>query len=58
MYLVGRNFYSRFLPQARAAAGDRSVALVDAQLTGDHHQWLTDPAAGNPILGSSAAEAP
>ena len=64
MYLVGRNFYSRFLPQARAAAGDRSAALVDAQLTGDHHQWLTDPAAGNPILGidiplgTDALEAP
>ncbi len=31
MYLVGRNFYSRFLPEARAAAGERAAELVEVQ---------------------------
>jgi len=52
MYLVGRNFYSRFLPEARAIAGDRAAELVDAHLeTGGHHRWLDDPRQANPILG-------
>jgi hypothetical protein len=52
MYLVGRNFYSRFLPEARAVAGDQAAAIVDARLeNSEHHAWLADPAAHNPILG-------
>ena len=51
MYLVGRNFYSRFLPQARVLAGDQAAELVDAHLSGDGHQWLADPRQRNPILG-------
>jgi hypothetical protein len=52
MYLVGRNFYSRFLPEARAIAGDQAAEIVDAVL-GDstHHGWLADTSASNPILG-------
>lgn len=52
MYLVGRNFYSRFLPAARAAAGDLAAEIVDARINaGDAHAWLGRPQAGNPILG-------
>jgi len=52
MYLVGRNFYSRFLPEARAVAGDQAAAIVDARLeNSEHHAWLADPSAHNPILG-------
>jgi len=52
MYLVGRNFYSRFLPEARAVAGERAPELVDAQLAdGGRHAWLSQPQATNPILG-------
>jgi hypothetical protein len=52
MYLVGRNFYSRFLPEARAVAGDQAARLVDALLAdADHHGWLANPQQANPILG-------
>ncbi|MBK1649667.1 multiheme c-type cytochrome [Rhabdochromatium marinum] len=52
MYLVGRNFYSRFLPQARAVAGEAAGELIDPVLEASaHHQWLAQPEAANPILG-------
>ena len=52
MYLVGRNFYSRFLPEARAIAGERAAELVDARLAdGGQHAWLSQPQQHNPILG-------
>ncbi|MCF7990570.1 MAG: hypothetical protein K9M02_09015 [Thiohalocapsa sp.] len=52
MYLVGRNFYARFLPEARAVAGERAAQLVDARIgDSEHHAWLSRPAEHNPILG-------
>jgi hydroxylamine dehydrogenase len=51
MYLVGRNFYGRFLPDARAFAGADAKSVVDAHLAGEGHQWLAEPDAVNPILG-------
>ncbi len=54
MYLVGRNFYSRFLPEARAVAGAAAAELIDPVLAAsEHHRWLLDPDAANPILGWS-----
>ncbi|AFL73306.1 multiheme c-type cytochrome [Thiocystis violascens] len=57
MYLVGRNFYARFLPEARAVAGARAAELVEAHLT-DHeqHQWLNRPDQSSTILGFGAGE--
>jgi len=58
MYLVGRNFYSRFLPQARTVAGARAAELVDAVLANNpHHAWLSPSQHTNPILGWPPAEA-
>lgn len=52
MYVVGRSFYARFLPEARAVAGAKSPVLVDAVLAEDAaHQWLRDPGQSSPILG-------
>ena len=52
MYLVGRNFYSRFLPEARRVAGAQSAPIVDALLNeSEHHAWLARPEDSNPILG-------
>jgi hypothetical protein len=56
MYLVGRNFYGRFLPEARALAGDEAADLVDAHLSGDGHQWLTRREVSSPILGFPVPE--
>jgi hypothetical protein len=59
MYLVGRNFYSRFLPEARAVAGAEASAIVDARLQqGRHHAWLADTEKANPILGYLPAPVP
>jgi hydroxylamine dehydrogenase len=58
MYLVGRNFYSRFLPQVREAAGPEAQAIIDRHVTGaDQHQWLKQPQQANPILGFGKQEA-
>lgn len=60
MYLVGRNFYSRFLPQARSAAGERATELIDPILaSGGGHDWLKATDQTSPILGYQppAAEA-
>lgn len=52
MYLVGRNFYSHFLPQAREVAGARAAGLIDPILAEtEHHRWLQQSEAANPILG-------
>ena len=52
MYMVGRNFYSRFLPQVREVAGAEAEALIEQHVTGDaRHQWLKHPEKANPILG-------
>jgi hydroxylamine dehydrogenase len=52
MYVVGRNFYARFLPEARTIAGERADELVDAVIGAvDSHQWLNDPGQSSPILG-------
>lgn len=54
MYVVGRNFYGRFLPEARAIAGDQAAEIVDAKLSGDAHAWLGNPDQASPILGFPA----
>ena len=56
MYLVGRNFYGRFLPEARAVAADQAAAVVDAHLSGDGHRWLADGSQSSTILGFPAPE--
>jgi hypothetical protein len=56
MYLVGRNFYGRFLPEARALAGDQADQIVDAHLQGAGHQWLGDSGYSSSILGFPVAE--
>ncbi len=61
MYLVGRNFYSRFLPQAREVAGEQAAEIIDPVLAASgRHEWLNETAQGNPILGwmPPQAEAP
>jgi len=53
MYVVGRNFYSKFLPQVREVAGEeKGNALIEKYvLSLPDHQWLKEPDKGNPILG-------
>ncbi|MBK1703820.1 hypothetical protein CKO40_04490 [Halochromatium glycolicum] len=59
MYLVGRNFYSRFLPEARAVAGDQAAAIIDPVLAeSGKHEWLDAPSQANPILGWMPPPAP
>ena len=52
LYVVGRNFYARFLPQVREVAGEAAAAMIERHL-GDAagHQWLKAPNRGSPILG-------
>lgn len=58
MYVVGRNFYARFLPEARAIAGGRADELVDAVIGAvESHQWLNDPGQTSAILGFAREEA-
>ncbi|MFE8032417.1 multiheme c-type cytochrome [Thiohalocapsa marina] len=58
MYLVGRNFYARFLVAARALAGEQADALVDSVLSAsEHHRWLDDPDQASAILGFMGGEA-
>jgi len=57
MYLVGRNFYSRFLPQVREIAGAEADDIIGRHVTsGEGHQWLQDPNRPNPILGFGVVE--
>ena len=53
MYLVGRNFYARFLPQVRELAGEEVAAeIISQQVTArEPHRWLENPQVTNPILG-------
>jgi hypothetical protein len=53
MYLVGRNFYSHFLPQVKEVAGkEKGDELVQKYVnSSDHHQWRKHPQKINPILG-------
>ena len=53
MYLVSRNFYSKFLPQVKAVAGAEGDALIQKYVKDveEHHGWLGKPEKGNPILG-------
>ncbi|MCM8854670.1 MAG: hypothetical protein LC541_16930 [Candidatus Thiodiazotropha sp.] len=53
MYLVGRNFYARFLPQVEMVAGkEMAKALIEEHVKSlDHHQWMDKPQKANPILG-------
>ena len=58
MYLVGRNFYARFLPEARAAAGEHADELVEAVLRANgQHEWLDQPDQMSSILGFAPQEA-
>ena len=60
MYLVGRNFYARFLPEVQAVAGEeRGKALIDEHVRDlSHHEWLKQPQYINPILGYGQGETP
>jgi hypothetical protein len=58
MYLVGRNFYSRFLPQVKQTAGDQAEAIIQRHLSeAEGHDWLQRPDRANPILGYRPPEA-
>jgi hydroxylamine dehydrogenase len=57
MYVVGRNFYSRFLPQVRQLAGAQAQELIERHLSAaSGHEWLAQPQRTNPILGYPAPE--
>lgn len=57
MYMVGRNFYSRFLPQVREVAGVDAEAIIERHLgASEQHRWLQSPNAQSPILGVGAPE--
>ncbi len=59
MYLVSRNFYGKFLPEARQAAGAAAQAILDRHLTPDAgHEWLSHPGQTNPILGFGGSYGP
>lgn len=53
MYLVGRNFYTHFLPQVKQIAGkERADELIQKIIgSSEHHQWMKQPQKTNPILG-------
>ncbi len=53
MYQVGRNFYSKFLPQVREVAGKEADALIQQHVKDDkeNHGWLDQPNKLSPILG-------
>ncbi|MET0026218.1 MAG: multiheme c-type cytochrome [Candidatus Thiodiazotropha sp.] len=53
MYLVGRNFYARFIPQLKSVAGeDRAQALLELHVLNlPEHEWMKQPRVGSPILG-------
>jgi hypothetical protein len=57
MYLVGRNFYARFIPEARAVAGEHADELVNSLLrSNDQHDWLQQPDQSSAILGFGRPE--
>lgn len=52
MYVVGRNFYSRFLPQVKDVAGDQAEALIERHLDeAVGHDWRSEPNQASSILG-------
>jgi hypothetical protein len=53
MYQVGRNFYSRFLPQLEKIAGKQKAdELIQAYVRSiEHHQWTEQTKQTSPILG-------
>jgi hypothetical protein len=53
MYLVGKNFYARFLPELEKVAGKEKAQQMIAEHVRpvNHHQWLNHPQKSNPILG-------
>jgi hypothetical protein len=53
LYLVSRNFYSKFLPQVRQVAGEQADALIKQHVQDNeaHHGWLNRPDKASPILG-------
>lgn len=55
LYLVGRNFYSKFLPEVRKVGGSLGEQLITEHVTSNqlHHGWLSRPEVSNPILGYS-----
>ena len=56
MYVVGRNFYSRFVPQLRAVAGSQADDIIERHLGSvAQHAWLKAPDKGSPILGLGTA---
>jgi hypothetical protein len=57
MYVVGRNFYGKFLPEVRGVAGAQADALIEKHVASqDRHGWLKDTDASNPILGFGKTE--
>jgi hypothetical protein len=60
MYLVGRNFYGRFLPQVREVAGPTEGEAIVRKHLADvaGHAWLAQPQRTNPILGYPPQPAP
>lgn len=57
MYVVGRNFYSRFLPQVRVVAGDQAEEIISSHLEqAVGHDWLSEPNQPSPILGIQLQE--
>lgn len=54
MYLVARNFYSRFLPQVRELNGEE---LIEKHIgDSEQHAWLKSPELDSPILGLGVEE--
>jgi hydroxylamine dehydrogenase len=52
MYVVGRNFYGKFLPQVREVAGADASDLIERHVGSQApHQWLRHSDEPNPILG-------
>jgi hypothetical protein len=53
MYLVGKNFYARFLPELEKVAGKEKAQQMIAEHVRPvkHHQWLDHTQKSNPILG-------
>jgi hypothetical protein len=59
MYVVGRNFYGKFLPQVKAAAGEEAGGEIIRRHLDEAvgHDWLQAPDRANPILGYRPAPA-
>ena len=57
IYVVGRNFYGRFLPQLREVAGADADALIERHIGSlKQHAWLKAPNRGSPLLGVGRPE--